>query len=35
MTSIKNQASICDTCVSIKKEAKDLHETQRKFTKGK
>lgn len=35
MTNLRNQANKCETCVSMKKEVKDLHETLSKLTKGK
>lgn len=33
MDTLKSQTSKCETCVSMKKEGKDLHETLSKFTK--
>lgn len=35
MSNLRNQASKCETCVSMKKEVEDLQETLSKFTKGK
>lgn len=34
MTDIRNQAIKCETCVSMKKEVRDLHENLIKFKKG-
>ena len=35
MTNMWNSIETCETCVSLKKELIDLHETLHKFTKGK
>lgn len=35
MTNIRNSIGTYETCVSLKKEVTDLHETLSKFTKGK
>lgn len=35
MPNLRNQVSKYETCVSMKKEVKDLHENLSKFTKGK
>ena len=35
IANIRNQAETCETCVSMKREGKDLHETLSKFTSGK
>lgn len=35
MTNLRNQASKCETCVSMKKEVKVLHEILSKIIKGK
>lgn len=31
----RNSRETCETCVSLKKEVNDLHETMGKFTQGK
>lgn len=35
IANIRNSAGTCETCVSMKKEVKNLYETLSKFTKGK